>query len=454
MDNEINMDDGTPTDVLIASYVWNAGRFSVAFYNISTYALTVSNETFDLKPDFWHLKNLFRQTNVQTVLASGPQIFLKEVMNLFGMPKEADPSNYRLKNPNSTSAADFIVYTNNEKTLIANRKRILELKLPNMSAEYTELERSNFIGSVLPLDQNLVIESLGNLLNYIDINGKHLFLRINKSPVISSVTVKNLDSQLLVDSSTFDAMQVFAVQEHPSAFKRNMAGSSKEGLSLFRLINTCASQVGVNELKMILQQPTRDLSVLNLRYNTIEWFRDQQNALYTDRIRSYLKNIGNVCVIYGKLINSQGKPIIWKNLYKTVYYANSIGLTCKKLVENRANTVADTLLYKLGKYTTESNALQNVLEHMEYIIDFTESIKLEKFCVKFGLDPELDQMKETLLNVTKNITAKTTEEFKDLPDFVNELTIHFVHELGFLIGKFHLNVTSCIVTSHLFCLTF
>lgn len=156
----------TPTNECIASYTWNSGYISVAYYNISFLQLSISCETVDLKPDFWHLKNLLRQINVTTVLASGPTIFLTTIMQLLDLPAHDNPNDYRVGRVKSTSTAEFLVYTNNEKTLQTSRKRILELKLPRMDALKTEQERCNFIETILPLNQNLVVHSLGNFVTF------------------------------------------------------------------------------------------------------------------------------------------------------------------------------------------------------------------------------------------------------------------------------------------------
>lgn len=99
----------TPTNECIASYTWNSGYISVAYYNITSLELSIACETVDLKPDFWHLKNLFRQINVTTVLASGPTIFLTTIMQLLDLPSHDNPNDYRVGRVKSTSTAEFLV---------------------------------------------------------------------------------------------------------------------------------------------------------------------------------------------------------------------------------------------------------------------------------------------------------------------------------------------------------
>lgn len=205
---EQNDELGTPTDEVIASFIWCEGHICVSYYKVSSLDLYITYETVDLRPDFCHLKNLFRiMPNMRNVIASGPDVFLKAVMKLLDLP-EVDPTRYRLHNLKTLSAATFVVYTSNDKTLIENRKRILEMHMPRMTNAMTDQDRFNFIETVIPLHQTLVVQCLGNLLHFLDANWRHLFLREETRPVVSDVQVYKLDGNVLIDDSTFSALQV------------------------------------------------------------------------------------------------------------------------------------------------------------------------------------------------------------------------------------------------------
>lgn len=144
----IDGDNGTPNNEFIASYVWHSGYLSASYYNTLTMELFVAHEIYDARPDFWHLKNLFRQINVcRSVLAVGPRIFLTAVMELLELA-DRNPDAYRQARLKTLSNSRFVVYTNNEKTLFVNRKRVLELQLPRMPANLSDRDRYSFIESV------------------------------------------------------------------------------------------------------------------------------------------------------------------------------------------------------------------------------------------------------------------------------------------------------------------
>lgn len=447
MNEEENVDDGVTTDEFIASYVWSSGHLSAAYYNTTSLEMYITHEAVDLKPDFWHLKNLFRQIKARNVLASGPTIFLKEVMRLMGLPSNMDPNQYRLNRAKSHSAAEFIVYSINEKTLLSNRRRILELHLPRMASSFTEQDRYNFIETLLPLHQDLIVQSLGNLLNYLDANWKHISLRDDNRPVISQVQVYHLESQMLIDEATFNAMQIFAPKDHPSAFKKNTRTSAREGLSFFGVMNSCVSRIGSDELKSWLQQPSRDFVELNNRYDLIEWCRNEKNITQVAKLKGFLRNVSNVGELYMKLANKRGKPTIWRNLKKTLYYAHSVGVFCAELLAQRPGDIKETVIKAFGKYAQENETVSNILTHIDIIVDLNESLKLGRFCVRYGLDTELDQKKDKLHEVIDILSRSAQDEIRHLPEIVVELTVHFVSEMGFLVGNsFLLFLILCLCT--------
>lgn len=199
----------TPSDEVIASFIWCDGHLCISYYNVSSLDLYITYETVDLRPHFCQMQNFFRiMPNIRNVIASGPEHFLQAVMKTLGMPEKTDSNQYKLNQLKSLSAATFVVYTNNSKTLIENRQRIFEMNMPRMGTKLTDQERFNFIESVIPMHQTLIVQCLGNLLHFLQTNWNHLFLREETRLILSDVKVYKLDANVLIDESTFNALKV------------------------------------------------------------------------------------------------------------------------------------------------------------------------------------------------------------------------------------------------------
>lgn len=272
----------------------------------------------------------------------------------------------------------------------------------------------------------------GNLLNFLDANWRHLFLRNEERPIISNLFVYSLEGSVLIDDGTFNSLQVFTATDHPSAFKKNSRRPKEASQSLFSLMNTCVSRYGSNQLKTWLYQPIRDVDEIHLRLHTIEWLRDEKNAISITSIRSSLKKINNAGELYARLVRTHGKISVWKAFKRTLYHTNNIGEICKKLLRTNTADVAGTHIERLGMFANANNEVLNMLKHLDVIIDLEESLSRGRFCVKLGLDDELDQKKEKLFEAINGFRDRIKRELRDLPGF--EFIIHHVTEMGFLIG--------------------
>lgn len=284
-------------------------------------------------------------------------------------------------------------------------------------------------------------------MNFLDANWRHLFLRNEERPIISNLFVYSLDGRVLIDDGTFNSLQVFSATDHPSAFKKNSRGPKECSQSLFSLMNTCVSRYGSNQLKTWLYQPIREVNEIYLRLHTIEWLRDEKNAISVTLFRSSLKKINNAGELYARLVRTHGKISVWKAFKRTLYHTNNIGEICKTLLRTNATDVAGTHIERLGMFANANNELMNMLKHLDVIIDLEESLLRGRFCVKFGLDDDLDQKKVKLEEAINGFRDRIKRELRDLPGFA--FNIHHVTEMGFLIGVASLNHFNCGSFSHI-----
>lgn len=440
LEEELESEDTISQHEYIASYAYSTAYIAVAYYNTSTLELSLGREAVDLKPDFWHLKNLFRQLNQKKVLASGPTIFLRTVMQLMGLPDEDSPTYYSVSRLKSTSTSQFLVYANNDKTLMASRKRIYELRLSHMAGLITAGERHSFIETLIPMEQNLLVQALGSLLSYLEDNWNHMFLRTDRHPVISNILTYHLDTQMLMDDASLCALQIFNVKDHPSAFKRSASGSKREAMSLYYMINKSASRIGSMELKMVLQQPIRDIEELRTRHATIEWCMSMDNANMKTRMCTSLRSISALSELYQKMMNNRSNANIWKNFKRGLYYGLNAGTICQEAMQLDAVSVAGTIIEALGKFTAETKTMHEVMEAINMIVDMEESFFNNRFCVKCGLDAALDAKKDKFREVIDILKVAAETELQALPECITQLSVHFIQEVGFLVCEYDWNL--------------
>ena len=393
------------------------------------------NESVDTSPDHIQLRNLFRYIQPSFLVASGSNKFLDELIQLLDLPYGTDVNKFKVNKSKAANAnvTNVSFYPFNRKNQQEGfRKRIYELDLPGLPAESSKTDRKIFIDSAYPMNQELAVLALGNLLKYLQENHlkwRHVFMHLDKNLVITNVSVFFTESQVLIDDTTFNSLNIFSNIYHPSSFKTQVR---RDGLSLFNMLNECVSSVGVQELKSMLKQPIRDITELNLRFSTIEWCLKPENHEHVITLRGYLKNLLSINAVVSRIILSHGRSDDWKSLKKTVYYCF---LICEKCASFSEESVRSTFLQDLADFAKNELNIKGILFALDKIVDLDKIDSKKRFIVKELMDPELDEKRNKLEEMKETCKEMSPDESLMLLNG-GENVFHFVHfpELGFVIG--------------------
>ena len=102
------------------------------------------------------------------------------------------------------------------------------------------------------------------------------------------VGLKNICSISRIDEAKFVWMDKFTVRN----LEVFASASGKDGVSLVETIDRCSSPMGARLLRQWLALPSVDLSELNARYDSVQFFYDNDGAL--EDIRSQISNVGDL----------------------------------------------------------------------------------------------------------------------------------------------------------------
>lgn len=393
-------------------------------------------ENVDLRPDFTNLKSIFRQVTPSYLVATGSNIFFEELVKLLDPSNElSDFQKFKVtkKQAANANASNVSFYSFNRKNQDELRKKIYELDLPGIMSQSSKAERQLFIDSMLPMSQELVVISLGNLLKYLTDNHmkwRHAFLTLDKNPIITNIISCILEAQVQIDEFSFNSLNIFTYVSHPSGFKMQIR---KDGLSLFNLLNHCSSAVGVQELKTILKQPTRDILELNLRLSTVQWCVNEENADHVERFKALLSGFVNINSVFRRIIVNHGKSFNdWKSFKKTVYNINCICQMCSSFSQD---SIRATFLADLGEFYKEGEHINGILFALEKIVDLEAIEEKKRFIVKNTLDPLLDEKREALKDFLENFNGMVPDEaLKKVNDLEGAFQYAYFPEMGFVIG--------------------
>lgn len=429
----------------IASFAWSQGTLSVAYLCPSTMELMIVEETDDHSPDFPILTHLQRNLTYSHILASGATKFLTKLLDIFGFPPDTDLDLHRIDpiRKRTTTAGGAVssnnlpllqIYPFNEETSAKNRNRILHLELPRMQPNLNDIDRLAFVGTILPLHQLLVIQCLGNLLNFVDAKQLHQPL------VLNELNVFRMDDFVNIDNSTFLALQVFTPSElnsfASSRQQQSPAAAHQKYCTLFGLLNRCCSRYASQQLKLMMLQPIRNMDELNLRYSLIEWCAAIRNAGIVKQLRSHLCNISNLSVAYTKLVRNCNQSSAWKALSNVINSMHKISEICKNLSEQMQHSEKTELITFFehigrGSSDAEMNTLVDILNN---VVDIDACMWQKRFVVHGGFDAELDGLKKEMHKVVADLKELVDRELEIFRSYEDDIQIIYEDLLGFVVA--------------------
>ena len=147
----------------------------------------------------------------------------------------------------------------------------------------------NSLSTLLDLEDATLVRALGGLLSYLQAT----LFRLDSSKVAVH-RVKNAKdmSFMKIDMPSLRSLHVFSEQRHP-----NIAGksrNSKEGFSLFSLLNKCSSSPGSRFLRAWMLRPLLDKDEISFRHDFVELFMRTELASVVGTIKKCYHKFGDV----------------------------------------------------------------------------------------------------------------------------------------------------------------
>ena len=288
---------------------------------------------------------------------------------------------------------------------------------------YTAAQRpaNNFhsLSSMIDLDSPTLVRALGSLLVYL----RNTAFRLEEG---FTVTINNLrrcaalDSFLRLDESTLRTLRIFATDRHPLVVANGGGGKndrnrSKEGFSLFALLDRTSSKAGRERLRRWMAQPLRDVAGIRQRHVGIELFLHPESRPAVSLVIDQLSAVGSMDSILLRMQRCcAAQPNDFLALGRMLDASHAIIATLGGELRDKA--------YKLDRHVSSVNeqqqqqkqqyrsvayiddllrrchvpVIRNLRERMAFVID--EEVTAEAkdhVAIHYGFNEELDRAKET-----------------------------------------------------------
>ena len=278
-----------------------------------------------------------------------------------------------------------------------------------------------YLSSIIDFSDSQTFRSLGALLRFLD---NHLVdmqnQKMGTTVEVSSIDPYSLKQLMVVERNTYESLQVFQQEWHPSVAKQGI--NQKEGLSLFGLFNCCVSKVGAIYLRKIFLLPTQETTIILERLNTIEFFVDSKNLAFRDDLRQQLKHVKGVTALFSRLSSDAFTVNDLLTLQRNLRYA----LKLRDIIGNRSGLqVFDQIKESFD------NEMDDMMMIFSKVVDFNKSVKNQSFEINTGIDKELDQSKYVFNKLPEMLNEVAKKELVTFKTF-RQCNCVYLPQIGFL----------------------
>eukprot|EP01132_Coremiostelium_polycephalum_P003613 gene3613-4497_t len=407
--NNLLLDDEDKSEVIL-SVIYYKLKLGIAYYNKQLSNLYLC--------ECWE-DDSFNCFNI--VPSRSPQKFLDVIYNNNDIVLPSTTSSSPTKNQNNEDDTSYSIHISKHSDFSQEqgKTRLLNLKLP---CKPDTLSRYTYLEKIIDFEKSEMLKATGGLLSYLS---KYLSLDEFESLEnlhINEIIYFSFDHFLQLDTNTLYSLQIFSNENHPSCYS---IGNSKEGLSLFGILDKTKSTIGKRLLKSWFIRPSRKRNVIEERFDLIGFFNDQGNSSLKKELNDSLKYIKNLQSILNRLSLSQNSSKDLIDVYSTLHYFLRI-----KFLIGQQNSTIPFLSKILSLFPETLSLLYHKLETTLCIDDNNQ------ITIKEGVDSQLDQLRSVYNSLDQTLSIHGEEEKAKLSDISWIKTFHLVYypQFGCLIA--------------------
>ncbi|KAG2129489.1 DNA mismatch repair protein MutS [Suillus clintonianus] len=242
---------------------------------------------------------------------------------------------------------------------------------------------------------------------------------------ISGIEVLTIDKVMHINADALFSLQIFENESHASIH----SDKTKEGLSLFGILDNTRTSLGRSLLRTWLMRPSLSIPTIAARHDAIECFLHPENLAPASALQTHLKGIKNIPRTLGLLQSGKAGVGDWQGLVKFTYHSAMLRDALTELHGGDQVGVVRKLVASLdiASFKEIGNAVNET-------IDWEESISNNRICVRPHIDEELDQRKHVYAGLDAVLCKVAEQICQNIPvDYTESLNVVYFPQLGFLI---------------------
>ncbi|TDL23286.1 hypothetical protein BD410DRAFT_176959 [Rickenella mellea] len=242
---------------------------------------------------------------------------------------------------------------------------------------------------------------------------------------IRAIETFSLEEFMQINAETLTSLQIFDAEGHASIH----SDKTKEGLSLFGILDSTRTSLGRNLLRQWCLRPSLSLSVISARHNAVACFIRPENIVTADAIHNHLKGLKNIPRILKQLGSGKAGIGEWQGLVKFAFHTALI-----KEALTEMNHIGDIPISHKLMAVLNIPTFREVGNAVHETIDWEASLEAGRVCVRPNIDEELDNWKHIYHGID-GVLSRVAEQISTTvsPDYATSLNVVYFPQLGFLI---------------------
>lgn len=241
------------------------------------------------------------------------------------------------------------------------------------------------IAAMVDFESVAQVQAVGSLLSFL----QSTIFRLEEGGrmTVNDIVQARASMYMNISSSTLSDLHIFSTEHHPLVAKG--AGNSKEGVSLFSLLDRTMSRAGRKRLREWFLRPLLDLDAIAIRQDGVELFMRPEMQSPAGNILKLLESIGAIDQILVRIQKCSTKPSDFLVLGRGLAAAAAIFSAMGEILWSlRQHTVPDPAQFVQGVPPMETwgpdPQSQHYVAFLETIVNRCQMPLLEQLHERIG----------------------------------------------------------------------
>ena len=266
-----------------------------------------------------------------------------------------------------------------------------------------------------------MVRAAGALMKFVDKN----YRLDNGEPDVLFIVPLHLETILTVDSATLTSLQIFSSRSQLSGSTAGSWNRTREGLSLYNILNRCSSVVGSRCLRQMLRCPLANLEVIGRRQQDLTFFSNHSNDEFCQSLCASVKKIKNFPRLMKKLSGNSITLNDWVGLARTLNGVVEVAMMASSC------TASVSVLHNILCHVTDTT--YHIRHLVDKVIDLRRSVSEGELKINPGIDNDLDE-KRRLYNGLPDLLSRAAEEEKKYLSHIFGVCLYsYLPYIGFLV---------------------